>query len=168
LIAIAIGFGMVDGCPLPRPDATPEWEKGFVEPIRSVQHVVETPVAWIGAALRVSQQWALYQHPGADRWRIWIEGQTSDGAWHILYRAGDDDHDEDADVMESGRVWGAYTDGTPPQYTAFCHWITSRMLERHPELAAVRVQLEPVKIRRGGFEPTGKFEHGFIHPRGLP
>jgi len=170
LIAAAMFFGLVNGCPLPTPNKTPLWERDFVEVVRSVQHVVQWPVAWISWRLRVSQQWAVYQAPGAMRYRIWIEGETVEGQWQLLYRAKDPDHTEDSDVIEAARVWGVYdpTDGPQPEYAGFCHWITSRALERHPELVAVRVRLETGSVSRAGFSPSGKFLYGYVHPRGTP
>src|SRR5215211_3208697 len=32
MVALAIFFGLVDGCPLPPPEHTPAWEQNFVEP----------------------------------------------------------------------------------------------------------------------------------------
>jgi hypothetical protein len=170
LIALAIGFGLVNGCPLPPAKETPEWERGFVEPLRSVQQVLQRPVAWLEPALRISQRWALYQNPAGERSRLWIEGQSSDGAWHLYYRAADPDHHEDVRVLEPSRVWGIYepNQGAPPGYTRFCHWITSRMLDRHPEAVAVRTRLEDILIVRGGFESTGRFQHECARKRGVP
>ena len=170
LIAIAIGFGLVDGCPLPEPENTPAWERGFVEPVRAVRDLVETPVAWIGRDLRVSQQWALYQHPAGTHYRMWIEGQGADGSWQLLYRAGDPDHAEDAAVLDSGRVWGAYspTDRPPEQYPRFTRWITDRFAARHPELLTVRVRMEELAIHAGVATPTGKFVFAYVHPRMRP
>ena len=170
LLAATIFFGLVDGCPLPTPDATPAWERDFVETVRSAQHFVETPVAWIGRTLRFSQWWALYQHPAGPHHRLWIDGQSADGAWHLLYRAGDSDHSEDSDVIETSRVWGTYspTDATPPSYGGFCHWITTRALARHPEFVAVRTRLEKVDIDRGMLTAKGTFQDDCVHPRGIP
>lgn len=167
LIAIAIGFGLVDGCPLPPKSETPGWERGLVESLRAVRDAVETPVAWIVPTLRVSQRWALYQAPGGPRFRIVIDGRTPDGAWQILYRAADAEHDEDAAVMESALVWGAYdpTDRPPDQYRDFCIWITARALARHPELAAVRVRQERIALGRGGFASSGDFAFEFVRGR---
>ena len=63
MIAVAIGFGLIDGCPLPTPGHVPAWELGIVEPIRRVRDVVETPVAWMRDVFYVSQQWSVYQAP---------------------------------------------------------------------------------------------------------
>jgi hypothetical protein len=168
LIAITIFFGLVEGCPLPPRDDTPAWERGFVEAVRTVQQVVETPVAWIGPTLRVSQRWALYQHPGDDMFRMEIHGLAADGTWQLLYRAGDPDHAEDAAVLESGRVWGAWNPVVHPpgQYQAFCTWFALRAIARHPELAAVRVRQEHIHLVPGGIVPTGTYEFEATRFRG--
>ncbi len=168
LIAIAIFFGLVDGCPLPPPHDTPEWERGLVEAIRGVQRVVEWPVAWIAPTVRVGQRWALYQAPDVKRFRMWIEGQTDDGSWRLLYRAGDPDHAEDANVLEIGRVWGAWdpTEFPPEQYRSFCTWMALRAIAHHPELVAVRVRQERIELVPGGINPTGEFAFEVMRSRG--
>jgi hypothetical protein len=159
LIAIVIVFGLVEGCPLPPPHDTPAWERGFVELVRSAQHVVMKPVAWIGPLWRISQQWALYQAPGAQRYRLSIEGRAPDGTWSLLYRAGDPDHAEDAAVIESARVSGTWNPAEHPsmQYGAWCTWIALRMFDRHPEATAVRVRQEKIELVPGGYTPTGTY-----------
>lgn len=158
LIALAITFGLIDGCPLPT--HVPAWERGFVEPIRVVRDYAETPVVWVRRVVSVSQQWALYQAPTAKRYRMWIEGFGKPAyAWVPLYLAGDPDHTEDAAFLEHARVWGAWdpTDVPPPEYGFFANWHCLRLLARHPELAAVRIRMEEIQIGAGGYEPTGKF-----------
>jgi len=159
LIAAAIGFGLVDGCPLPSRGHVPGWEQGFVEPIRTAQGVVETPVAWLRAWLQIGQRWALYQAPVADRFRMWIEGRAADGGWRLLYRAGDPEHAEDAAAIEHARVWGTWdpTDAPPGEYGAFAGWIARRALAAHPELARVRVRMEKVALGVGEIAPAGEW-----------
>ena len=168
LVAAAIGFGLIDGCPLPPPDHTPAWEAGFVGPLRDLQEIAETPVAWIRRTVRVSQQWALYQAPQAKRWRMWIDGQLADRSWRILYRAADSEHAEDAALIEHARVWGSWnpTDSPPGEYSAFCGWITARMLAAHPELLLARVRMEPIAIGKGGFDSSGTFVWTYTRRRG--
>jgi hypothetical protein len=170
VIALAIFFGLVDGCPLPPPDKTPEWEKPFVEPIRDVQRVVLTPVAWVRPRLRVAQRWALYQAPRVDRYRLWVEGQDRRGSWRILYRAADAAHTDGAAVIDSPRVRGAYdpTDEIPYQYPIFARWLTQRVLDRHPELVGARVRLERVRLTQDGFEPTNVFVQPHVRLRDGP
>jgi hypothetical protein len=169
-IALAIFFALVDGCPLPPPDKTPDWEKPIVEPIRDAQRVVLTPVAWVRGALRVTQRWALYQAPRVDRFRLWVEGQDMQGRWRILYRASDAQHTDDAAVIDSPRVRGAYdpADVPPGQYPIFARWLTQRVLERHPELVAARVRLEKVRLTQDGFVPSGEFVQPHMRVRGGP
>ena len=166
-IALAILFGLIDGCPLPPPESTPAWERRFVEPIREVRDVAETPVHWIRDTFAVTQQWALYQAPVAHRYRMWIEGQAADRTWHVLYLAGDPDHAEDAAVLEHARVWGVWTPTDTPtlEYTAFAAWETARVLAMHPELAAARVKMEAIEIGQGAYTPTGKFEWPYLRRR---
>lgn len=157
LIALVIFFGLVEGCPLPR--NTPAWQRGFVEPIRSAQRVVLTPVAWIEPTLRVSQQWALYQAPKVDKHRLWIEGQDARGHWHLVFRAGDDAHAEDRELIDYTRPRGTWDPmrRVPQQYPAFARWITLRVLEHHPDYVAARVRLEKVRITDDGLVFTGEF-----------
>jgi len=148
LIAVAIALGVIDGCP--------------ADVVRDSR-----PVAWIEQHLRVTEWWAIYQQPGGTHYRMWIEGEAHDGTWQLLYRAGDADHAEDAELLGSARVWGAYTPsgGAPPQYSLFCAWISARMLARHPELARVRVRLERVEIDHGEMIPSGTFEYPTVRGR---
>ncbi|HTR52050.1 MAG TPA: hypothetical protein VMJ10_15160 [Kofleriaceae bacterium] len=147
-IAVALVAGAIDGCP--------------ADAVRGSR-----PVAWIEQHLRVTEWWAIYQHPGGMHYRMWIEGDAGDGTWRLLYRAGDGEHVEDADLLDSARVWGAYTPsaGTPPQYNPFCAWIIARMLARHPELARVRVRLEQVELDHGEMIPSGTFEYAIARGR---
>jgi hypothetical protein len=170
LIALAILFALVDGCPLPPQDKTPAWEQGFVEPLRAAQHVVMTPMAWVRPHLRVAQRWALYQAPSTERYRLWIEGQDMQGRWQILYRASDPAHTDDAAFIDASRVRGAYdpTDVTPGQYPVFARYVTQRVLDRHPDLVAARIRLEKVHITADGFTPTGQFVQPHMRLRGGP
>jgi hypothetical protein len=170
LIALAIAFGLVDGCPLPPGDKTPEWEKGFVEPLRHARHVAMTPLAWVEPTLRVSQRWALYQAPSVDRFRLWVEGQDMQGRWLVLFRAGDAEHTDDAAVIDSAHVRGGYdpTSKPPGQYPLFARYVTQRVLDRHPELVAARVQLEKVVLTTEGVTPTGHFIGQHVRLRNGP
>jgi hypothetical protein len=167
LIALAIGLGLVEGCPLPAPEHTPAWKRGFVEPIRSAQRIVLTPVAWIGSTLRVSQQWSLYQAPSVDRFRLTVEGQDATGHWHLLFRAGDPDHAEDGELIDYTRPRGAWDPTTRPplQYPLFARWMTQRVLDRHPEFTSARVQLEQVELSASGVLGTKRFVYPHIRPR---
>jgi hypothetical protein len=169
-IAVAIFFGLVDGCPLPPPEYTPEWKRPIVEPIRRAQQVVLAPVAWVRPRLRITQRWALYQAPERDRYRLWIEGQDDRGRWHILFRASDAEHAEDEALLDYTRTRGAWdpTDKPPGQYPLFASWVTRYFLDKHPELVATRVRLEKVRVVDDGFEPTGQFVVPHVRDRTGP
>lgn len=172
LIALAIGLGLVDGCPLPRPGHVPDWQQGFVEPVREVQHAVLSPIAPLADQLRIGQRWALYQAPARERFRLWIEGREQGGPWRVLFRAGDSEHQEDADLIDYTRPRGAWdpVSFVPQQYPLFADWMLGRVLARHPELVLVRVQLERVTLGPDGMTATGTFveTHARNRNRGIP
>jgi hypothetical protein len=170
LIALAIVFGLIDGLPLPPPKYTPAWEAGFVDALRSMQRTLMWPVKRLTPLLRIGQRWALYQAPGTAPWRMWIEGRAVTGRWVILYRAGDPEHVEEADILDYGRIRGVWdvTGEVPSQFGAFADWITARLLDRHPELTGVRVRMEKVEITSDGVKPLGKFAYIHIRNRGGP
>ncbi|HEX5063777.1 MAG TPA: hypothetical protein VFV99_30570 [Kofleriaceae bacterium] len=170
LILLAIFFALVDGCPLPPADQTPDWEKGFVEPIRDVQHVVLKPVAWIGRTLQVGQRWSLYQSPSTERYRLWVEGEDMQGRWQLLFRASDPEHTDDAAFIDTARMRGSYdpTDRLPGQYAVLARYLTQRVLDRHPELVAARMRLEKVHITSDGVVPSGQFIGQHVRLRNGP
>jgi hypothetical protein len=159
LIAFAIVLGLVDGCPLPSPGKGAPWQRAVAEPIRGAQQVALRPFAWIGERLRIGQRWALYQAPVADKHRLWIDGRDGRGQWHVLFRAGDHAHQEDADLIDYTRPRGAWdpVGVLPQQYPLFAEWVIARALARHPEFLVVRVQLERVRLTTDGVVPTGVF-----------
>lgn len=158
LIALAIAFGLIDGLPLPPPDDTPAWERGFVGDVRAVQHVLLWPVAWMHPYLRIVQRWALYQAPSEHVWRVWLEGRAPDGAWTLVYRTGDDGHAAYAAILEHGRVRGPIDlrDTPPAQYAAFAGWITARVLADEPRFTAARLRMERVQVDAAGAHPLGE------------
>lgn len=138
LIALAIVLGLVDGLRIGA------W--------RSLD--------WVGERLRISQRWALYQAPSAQRYRLVVDGREADGrTWRILFRAGDPDHQEDAQLLDYTRPRGAWdrVSFVPQQYPLLASWIIGRMFAKHPELPVIRVQLERVTITADGVVPSGTF-----------
>lgn len=167
LVALALAFGLIDGCPLPRPGHVPAWQRGFVEPIRCVQHVALTPVRWLGASLHIGQRWALYQAPSTARYRLVIEGLDHNGSWQLLFRAGDPAHDDDGALIDYTRPRGTWdpTVDVPGQYARFADWMTARALARHPELTGARVALERVRLTPRGIEPLGELVQAHVRYR---
>ena len=153
---------------MPSTSKTPAWERGFVEPLRTAQAEVLRPTVWIPERFRFSQRWALYQRPSRDRFRLWIEGRDAGGSWHVLFRAGDAEHQEDADLIDYTRPRGAWdpVGFLPMQYPLFAEWVIERMLARHTELAVIRVQLERVTLTSDGLVPSGTFVETRARNRG--
>jgi hypothetical protein len=163
-IGFAILIGLVDGCPLPSQPYP--WQRAVVETVRPVQQTAMRPFAWIAHDLRFSQKWALFQSAGRDRFRLEIEGLTKQG-WQLLYRAGDDDHREDSELLEYRRARGAWnpTDHATSQYRDFAAWLTARILREHPELSAARIQLEKIHIDDGIVTGTGERVYAYTRMR---
>jgi hypothetical protein len=158
LIALAIGIGLVEGCPIPPPHETPAWERGFVEPIRTVQRAVLTPVAWLGPELHITQRMALFQVSDPDRFRFEIEGQDAAG-WHVIFRAGDAEYDAYEDLIRYRRVLGAFDpiEAPPAPYRPAGAWLAHRILADQPALLAVRMRFERVLLADGAVRGTGVF-----------
>jgi len=170
VLLLVIVFGLIEGCPLPPHGQTPEWERGFVEPIRTVRRAALRPVVWIGPLIRASQRWSLYQAPAIDRFRLWVEGQDSRGHWLVLFRAGDPEHQAEAALIDYSRPRGAWdpTTGPPGQYPLFARWMITHILDEHPDYVAARVRLEKVHLTPDGPVPTGEFVFPHIKIRGAP
>jgi hypothetical protein len=164
IIAIALFFGAVEGCPVAKQGEIPS----FAEPIRDAQRVVLAPVEWIRMTFRVTQRWSLYQSPGTDRFRLWIDGQEPSGQWRILFRAADPVHDEDEALLDYTRPRGAWDPTSPRmpvQYALFARWVTHYMLAKHPDLIAARMRLERVTIAGDHVEFTNEFVHPYVGGR---
>jgi hypothetical protein len=164
LIAVAIGLGLVDGCPLAREASAPG---GAVGGLARARAAVLEPLQPVAEALDIDQQWVLFRSVSRRRFRLSIEGWTADAGWTSLYLAGDDAHAWNQDLLAYRRVRGAYNpygQRIRRAYNGFARWIGDQVLAAHPEMAAARVRLERVRILpRGGLEPTGV--HEFTHVR---
>jgi hypothetical protein len=157
LIAVAIGFGLIEGLPIPPPGDELDWQKPYVEPIRTVQHVLTYPVAWLGPTLRITQRFALFQVAGAQRFRFRVEGHAQ-GEWKILYRAGDPEHRDFANLLEYRRINGLTnpTDRPPVLYKRFAGWFTNYVLDSRFDLDAVRISQERITLEPGVVHDTGE------------
>ena len=163
LIALVVTIGLVEGCPIPPRGETPAWERGLVEPIRTVQRAVLTPVAWIRPALQITQRWALFQASDADRFRFEIQGQDVAG-WHLIYRASDPDHDAYEDLIRYRRVLGAFdpNKGPPDAYGRAGPWLGHRILADQPALLAVRLRFERVTLADGEVTGSGIYDFPLV------
>jgi hypothetical protein len=160
-IAAVILIGLVDGCPLPQPNQTAAWAKGPISEVRKARSQVLEPFRFIREGLEIYQRWTLFRGSSRKRFRVWIEGRTADGVWHVLYRADDSEHTWDSEVLEYRRIRGSYNpygQRTRGSYEYFTPWMLDRVLTRRPEMVEARLRLEKIRIQpRGGFVPTGEF-----------
>src|SRR5690606_25379175 len=108
LIALAIAFGLIDGCPIPERKHAPAWAHGVVERAREVRATLRRPGAWLAKDLDVWQRWALFRGAPRRRFRLHLEGRTATGAWQLLHRAGDAEHAAYEDLLAYRRVRGTY------------------------------------------------------------
>jgi hypothetical protein len=171
-IAVVIAIGLVDGCPLPQPKQTASWAKGAVTELRQARATVMKPFRPVAEFLEIYQRWTLFRGSSRKRFRVWIEGRTADGVWHILYRADDAEHTWDSDVLEYRRIRGSYNpygQRTRASYTFFAPWMLDRVLALRPEMVEARLRLERIRIQEGGgFVPTGEFMFEESKPRRTP
>ena len=166
-IALVILLGLIEGCPLPNQPL--EWQRPIVDAIRPVQRTVLAPFDWIPQRMRFSQRWRLFPGSSPNRYRFEVEGRTAAG-WVQLYRAGDPEHDEYRELLEYRRVrggWNPRSRGEVGQYRAFAKWFATRVLEDHPEIGTVRLQMERIRIEDGTVtDQGGEAAFQVIHQRG--
>jgi hypothetical protein len=171
-IAAVIAIGLVDGCPLPNAKQTAAWAKAPIEEVRKARSTVMKPFQPVREGLEIYQRWTLFRGSSRKRFRVWVEGRTADGVWHILYRADDDEHTWDSDVLEYRRIRGSYNpygQRTRASYEYFTPWMLDRVLALRPEMVEARLRLEKIRIQpRGGFVPTGEFLFEKTRTRGAP
>lgn len=159
LIALALGVGLVDGCPLPRTTTQADWNHQIVETIRPIQGALLRPFQRVPRAFRFTQRWALMQAANPIRMRWVLEGRLTSGAWVVLFRPADPEHSTFAEVLEHPRVFGAWnpTDKPTPVYPQFVRWVTKWVLAERPDLTAVRTSYERVLLDDGALTATGTF-----------
>jgi hypothetical protein len=160
LIALAIALGLVEGCPLPDRQRTPEWARGVVESLDDAPTAVLDPVDRIGEDLKLTQRWILFRGASRRRFRLLVEGKTATGSWQLLHRAGDPEHDAYDDILAYRRTRGTYSPGgqtSRMQYHLFSTWMSLRVLDDHPDFVVARTRMERILIGEGGYTPTGEF-----------
>lgn len=160
LIALAIGFALVDGCPVPERQVVPAWATDLVDGLQTARTAARRPVAKIAADLDVFQRWILFRGASRRRFRLYVEARTVDGDWQLLYRAGDPEHAAYEDLLKFRRIRGTYNpngQNARSQYLAFATWMTLRVLGDHPEFIMARTRMEKVLIGEGAYTGTGEF-----------
>lgn len=159
---------MVKGCPIPPPRETLDWHREIVETIRPIQRTILIPFAWIPRHARFDQRWALFQGAAGERHRMVIEGIDAKGRVEVLFRAGDDSAEYDADLLYYRRVRGVWNPRKYPTglYRAWALWYAERVFAARPELAQVRVRMEKIKIVDGVARSMGQFTFDVVQRRG--
>lgn len=161
LIALALAFALVDGCPVPDRKDVPAWAHGLADRAHEVRRTLRRPVAWIGEDLDVSQRWALFRGASRRRFRLYVEGRAATGDWQLLHRAGDEDHAAYEDLLAYRRVRGTYNPSgqrSRGQYRPFARWMLLRVLDDHPDFVIARTRMERIEIGEGGgYTPTDQF-----------
>ena len=155
LIACAIVLALVEGCPIPPPHETEDWQQSYVSIIRPAQQVVMTPFRWLPRALHVTQRFALFQSAEPERYRFVIAGRTAGGVERTLFRAGDDG--PYASLLTQRRVRGVWNPTRRPtsQYAAFTRWFAQRVFADHAELDVITFRFERIHIDDGTPTSTG-------------
>lgn len=151
LIALAIAIGLLDGCPTPEGTGT----------VESARRWLLQPVDWVKRDLQLTQRWTLFRKASRKRFRIVVDGLDRRGEWQLLYRAGDDEHDDEyGDMLAYRRMRGTYNPRGQlerGQYRRFARWMNRRVLADHPELVVARIRMERIEIRDGTYTPTNEF-----------
>lgn len=174
LVLLAIVIGLAEGCPVPTRKQQERYPAPVVRAIRAADEVrrdLLAPLRPIGQLANVRQRWNLFRGASKVRYRMWIEGQVA-GAWQLLYRAADDDHDLMAGELGYRRIRGAWNPRgmrVRGAWAGFGRWAAREIFVRRPDVARVRIRMEKVQIGpRGGWTPTGEFEHVVVRGREAP
>jgi hypothetical protein len=165
LITLAMAVGLVAGLPVPGEKDLARLP-GPLRPLAAqfgpVQAFLMQPFRFIGDWLFIGQRWNLFAGAKTDRYWLLIEGQARDGKWLPLYRPHDPSHALFADELEYRRLraaWNPRGSSATGGYDPFVTFIARRIFAAKPEISAVRVRLEAIRIRpRGdGFDASGEF-----------
>jgi hypothetical protein len=153
-IALVIAIGVIEGLPLSN---EPDKDGPILGMVRWARKKALVPFAWIGRDASIQQKWRLFPGASANRYRLEVAGLTPAG-WQLLYRIGDDTHDAYGAMLEFRRVRGAWNPrsrGVVGQYHAFVKWFAALVLDDHPEMSAVRVQMQRIRIEDGSVTELG-------------
>jgi hypothetical protein len=173
LIGLAIVIGLVDGCPIPSAKQREQMSPGAnaaIDRINDVRTAILKPLRPVRRLTNVQQKWNLFRGAGRERHRMWIEAREGQGAWELLYRAQDEEHDFMAPQLDYRRLRGAWnprgSSGPRGAYQSFATWIAGEIFDADPRFTEARVRMEIVRIgRSGGNTPTGEFEYSVTRRR---
>lgn len=118
-------------------------------PLVDARNALVEPVKPLFEFAGMGQRWGLFLQNGRLGFAIRVEGKSVQGPWKLLYRP----HQQDAvglDAwLEFRRLRGIYNPNAKQprkQYEGFVSWLSQKLFAEHPELAAVRVSMERLKL----------------------
>jgi hypothetical protein len=173
LIALVLAVGIIDGLPLPpveRAANVAPWLAGPAAGALRAQAFLLAPFRPLFEGLRVTERWVLFAGASERRFRLEVAARRAPNEpWRLLYRADDSHHGYLGDLIEYRRVRGAFNPRTqepPPGYDAFVTFVARRILSERPELDAVRVRMERIRIPDlGGYAGTRVYAHERVKRR---
>ena len=168
LVTLAIALGMIDGFPIPPPQDTLDWHREIVETIRPIQRTLLAPFRWIPRHLQIHQRWALFQGAAGERHRMLIEGVDRKGRTQVLFRAGDDSAQYEAELLYYRRVRGVWNPRRQSTtiYRWFGRWYGTRVLDARQDLVQIRIRMEVLAISDGVARSIGTYAHEMTFGRG--
>jgi hypothetical protein len=128
-----------------------------------------SPLSAVFQSVAIHQQWRLFLSAHKQVFRLRIDTRAADADWTLVYRANQEDTLGLAPLLDYRRLRGIYNptmQRVHREYPGFSRFIARRILDQHPELAAVRVSLEHIDIG-GRHEPPSLLgtEHVMEHTR---
>jgi hypothetical protein len=175
LIALAIFLGLVDGAPIPTAkvmDRLPPVLRDASLGLREAQAALLTPFRPIKELFAVSQRWSVFATTGGVRYRMWIEAREgSQGAWELLFRVHDPEHEFLGPAIGYRRVKNVFNPsrsiGAKSTYPAFVSWIARAVFQTESRFDEVRVGMERGRILEEGrgFAPLGEFDYVEVRRR---
>ncbi len=121
-------------------EAATRFRRASMAPLRPIKKLTGT-----------GQSWGLFAYPDPYAGRLVIEAREKKGEWQVLFSAPGSGRDELGRLLRYRRVRGIYDDnGDRPKpgslYNRFADWVAWDIFERRPEIDAVQVRLDLVRI----------------------
>lgn len=115
------------------------------------RQVTMAPLKPIKKLTGTGQSWGLFAYPDPYAGRLVIEARAIKGEWQVLFSAPGTSSDRFSRRMRYRRVRGIYDDnGDRPTpgvlYNRFADWAAWEIFQEHPEINAVQVRLDLMRI----------------------
>jgi hypothetical protein len=126
---------------------------------RAFRSAMLRPVAPLIQGAAVRQQWHLFLTVKEQAFRLRVDARSLEApadAWRTVYCANQTDALGLAEVLDYRRLRGIYNPtrfGTTAQYAGFVDWLMRRVWTEQPELGALRVGLERMRIGSAAAPP---------------